>query len=284
MSDGTDPRPSPVPSMTDEIMAELSLPDLAERLGTDQDTARRAVESVLPTLLAGVTNEATDPQRSAALARAVREDHDPAVLEAADPVAHVDADEGDRIVQHVFGDRRDDVETRLQGATGVDSSLLARLLPMLAPLVLAWLSKKMLGAAGAGSRDTGGGGLGEVLGEVLGGAAGRSPGGADAPSGSGGGLGDVLGDVLGGGLGDVLGGALGGGSGSGSSSGTSSGGGLGGMLGEVLGGGRDDAASTPSGGGGGGLGDVLGQLGGRAGGGGGLDDLLGSILGGGRTR
>lgn len=212
MTDATDPQPPAASSgsMTDEIMAQLSLPDLAARLGTDQDTARRAAEAALPTLLAGVTTQAADPQRSPQLARAVREDHDPAVLEAVDPVAHVDPDEGDRIVQHVFGDRRGDVEARLQGATsGVDSSLMAKLLPMLAPLVMAWLSRKMLGGAagddtttGGGATTTGGGGgLGDVLGDVLGG---------------GGGLGDVLGQLGGragkdGGLDDLLGSILGGG-------------------------------------------------------------------------
>lgn len=271
------PSASPRSSMTDEILSQLSMPDLAARLGTDEATARAATEAALPTLLAGMTNQAVDPQRAPDLARAVQSDHDSAVLDTDDPVAHVDPAEGDRIVQHVFGEQRPTVESRLQAAAGTGGDdLMGKLLPMLAPLVMAWLSRKMMGGGTGGGATGGGGGLGDILGDVLGGAAGGASGGAGS-GGSGGGLGDILGDVLGGGSADA------GGSGSSTSSG---GGGLGGMLGEVLSGGSAaesgsaTSPSTPAGRGGGGLGDVLGQLGGRAGSGGGLDDLLGSILGG----
>lgn len=250
-------------SMTDEIMSQISMPTLAGQLGTDEATAREAVEAALPTLLAGVTGEAANPRLRPRLAAAAQRDHDPALLDADDPIERVDPTDGDRIVGHVFGDQREEVEARLQGAVGDRAGgLVSRVLPMLAPLVMAWLARKM-----AGGSSSGGGGLGDILGDVLGG---RTGGGAGT-GGAGGGLGDVLGDVLGGGA-------------SGGSPGGS--GGLGDILGDVLGGGTGRAApgGSASGSASGGLGDVvgdvLGQLGGAAGSGGGLDDLLGSVLGG----
>lgn len=205
---------------TDQILSQIPIAQLASRLGTDEQTAREAAEAALPTLLAGLTNEAQDPGRADGLATAVQRDHDPATLEAEDPLDRVDADEGDRIVSHLFGNDRADVEQRVSSAVGGQAGgLVQRVLPLLAPLVMSWLAGKMRGGSTAR-----GGGIGDLLGGVL----------------SGGGRGGASG----GGLGDLLGGALGGG--------------------------------------GGGLGDVLGQLGGKAGGGGGLDDLLGSILGSGR--
>lgn len=219
-------------SATDEILSQVSMSRLAERLGTDEATARRAAEAALPTLVAGLTGEANDPARSTQLAGAARRDHDPALLAADDPVAEVDEGDGDKIVDHVLGQRRPQVESQLQGFLGDSSgSLVSRVLPLLAPLVMSWLSGKMTG----GGRSSGGG-LGDVLGGILGG---DTSGGAS----SGGGLGDILGGMFGGG------------------SEGSSGGGLGGILGELGG-----QAGT-----GAGLDDLLGSLiGGRADSGGSL--------------
>lgn len=206
---------------TEQILSQLPLSQLAARLGTDEATAREAAEAALPTLLAGLTNEAGDPRRSGALASAVTRDHDPATLEADDPLSRVDPAEGDRIVSHLFGGDRAQVESQVQQALGGTSgSLVRKVLPLLAPLVMSWLAGKM----GGGRRS--GGGLGDILGDVLGGAASGRTGG--------GGLGDILNDVLGGaasggsggGLADILG-QLGGKAGGG--------GGLDDLLGSILG-------------------------------------------------
>lgn len=213
---------------TEQILSQIPIARLAAQLGTDEQTAQEAAEVALPTLLAGLTNEAQDPRRAPALAAAVQRDHDPATLAADDPLAAVDPDEGNRIVSHLFGADRGEVEARMQGAVGgASGSLVSRMLPLLAPLVMSWLAGKV---RDGGSGRSGGGGLGDILGDVLGGAVS----GGRAGSGGGG-----LGDLLGG----VLGGAAGGGRGG-------SGGGLGDILGQL--GGRA--------GGGGGLDDLLGSI------------------------
>ncbi|MEE8600727.1 DUF937 domain-containing protein [Euzebya tangerina] len=229
---------------SEEILSNVSISRLAQRLGTDEATAREAAEAALPTLLAGMTRQARDPQQRQGLATAVQRDHDPAVLEHDDPLDRVDAADGQKILGHVFGDDRGRVENELQGFLGGSGGgLMSKVLPMLAPLVMSYLAGKMFEGGGGQPRpaEGGGGGLGDILGSVLGG----GPSGGDGrPGGSTGGRNAEIGDILG----DVFGGSRS----------------------------REESSS----GGGGGLGDILGQLGGKAGGGGGLDDLLGSILGG----
>jgi hypothetical protein len=169
------------------------------------------------------------------------ESHDPSVLGSG--LDQIDTQDGQRIVQNVFGEQTPDVMARLGGATpGEGSSLIQKLLPIIAPIVMAYLAKKLQGAAGSTSApatDDPMGGLGGMLGGT----------------GGSGGLGDVLGSVLGGG---AAGGAAG-----------SQGGGIGDILGQVLGGagGAQTQPGTPAGQGG--LGDLLGGV-------------LGGLLGGGK--
>ncbi|MGD9530414.1 DUF937 domain-containing protein [Pseudonocardia sp.] len=199
-------------SAVDEILSQIPMTQLAGRLGVDAGTAEQAVRQALPALLGGIQANTDDPGGAASFARAVSS-HDPALVDGGVDLDQVDETDGDKIVGHVFGARRDDV-VRALGAPGADAEgldapaassggaiptdLIAKLLPILAPIVMAWLAKKLGGgAADAGGAQAGSGGLGGVLGDLLGGVLGGS--GGSGGSGGGPDLGSILGDLLGGG-------------------------------------------------------------------------------------
>lgn len=216
-------------SAVDEILSEIPINQLAGQLGVDAETAEQASRQALPALLGGIQANTDDPGGAASFARAVQQ-HDGSLVDGGVNLNQVDTQDGNKIVNHVFGPNRDQVVHTL-GGLGGGQDLIAKLLPILAPIVMAWLAKKLSGAAagagaggGAGAGAGGGGDLGSVLGGALGGGAGGA-------GGAGGGLGDLLGPILG----SVLGGAA-----AGSGSGTTRGGGdpLGDLLGGLLGGGR----------------------------------------------
>ena len=201
----------------DEIMADIPIGDIAAKLGVDEATARKAVDDALPALLAGMGANATDPAGAASLERAVVK-HDPKLVEGGVNLADVDEDDGRKIVKNVFGNNTDQVVTALDKKEG-GGNLIGQLLPILAPIVMAFLakqfSKKSEGGGAAAAPADSGGGIGDILGGLLGG------GGGGAGGSGGRGLGDILGGLLGGGsggsggsgggLGDLLGGLLGGG-------------------------------------------------------------------------
>lgn len=121
----------------------------------------------------------------------------------------VDVDDGQKIVHNVFGDNTDAVVNQFSGM-GFSSGLVGKLLPMLAPFVLGWLSKNIFGTGRQAQpaqteQSSGGGGLGDLLGGIFGG--GQKEAVAPAPtqqtqsSGLPGGINinDILGDMLGGG-------------------------------------------------------------------------------------
>ena len=230
-------------SEIEEILSQVPMDQVAAVLGVDRSEAEEVTRTAIPALLGGMQANAADPDGAASLMNAV-EQHDTTALGA--DLDQIDTQDGERIVHNVFGEQTPDVMARLGGATpGEGSSLIQKVLPIIAPIVMAYLAKKLQGATGGGTAaaaDDPMGGLGGMLGGA---------GGAGA-----GGLGDVLGSVLG------RGGATG-------RAGSAQGGGIRDILGQVLGGagGAQTQPGTPTGQGG--IGDLLGGV-------------LGGLLGGGK--
>lgn len=182
--------------MTDlnDLLAEIPVDQIADRLGVDHATADSAVRAALPALVGGMHANAQHPDGAASLAGAL-DQHDPGLAEGGADLDQVDPEDGQRIVQHVFGGNTEPVADRLGGSAGVSKELIAKVLPLLAPIVMSYLAKRFGGSSGGAAQ--GGGGLTDILGSLLGGS-GAS--GSSASSAGGIDLGKVLG-----GLGGLLG-------------------------------------------------------------------------------
>ncbi len=217
----------------DEILDQVPIDQLAGQLGVGSDEVRQAAEHALPALLGGLQANASDPAGADSLLAALS-DHQGAVNSLGD----IDEQDGRAIVGNIFGGNTDQVVSQLGGLGGTSGSLVQKLLPILAPIVMSWLANKMgqggLGGmlgGGSGSTGTAGAGTGAGstdAGPLFPGGAGADSGPVQAPgsatptgaaAGGGGPLQDILGQVLGGGAGssggsggagDILGGLLGG--------------------------------------------------------------------------
>lgn len=191
----------------DDLLSQIPVAQIAERLDVDQQTAETAVRAALPTLVGGLDANAQDPAGAASLLSAVN-NHSSRLVDGGVNVAEVDTADGDKIVSNVFGANKDQVISTLGGVNGGGGNdLVAKLLPILAPIVLSYIAKQLTGGGQGATTSTAStptqGGLGDLLGGLLGSATSGS-------GGAGGALGDVLGSVLGGGAGGGLGGLLGG--------------------------------------------------------------------------
>lgn len=192
----------------DEILKQVPIGDIAQKLGVSEDVARQAVQEGGAALLGGLAKNAETPEGSAAIEAALAK-HDG--FSGAASLDDVDEADGQKIVSHVFGGNADQVAQTLtndQKTAGID---FGKLLPILAPIVMGLIANGQKGAS------NGGGGLGEILGGLLGGGQQQQ-----GQASGGGGLGDILGG---------LGGLLGGGGNSGSGGGIDIGGLIGGLLG-----------------------------------------------------
>lgn len=186
----------------DDLLSQVPIGQIADKLGVDQATATNAVKAALPTLLGGLQANANKPEGAASLTDALGNHGGLVEGDGAVDIDKVDVSDGTKIVDNVFGDEKNTVISALgatEGAGGND--LIAKVMPMLAPIVLAFLAKQMSGGAQGQSGGGAGGALGDVLGGLLGG--------SSKSGGIGGAIGEALAKNAGGALGNVLGGLFG---------------------------------------------------------------------------
>lgn len=195
----------------DDLINQIPVADIASKLGADQGEVSRAIATLVPTLLGTLQeNVQADDIDSSNLESAVVAEGQSDLLDGGVNVDQLDENQGNQMIASLFGGNdTNQVASALAGGGAGGGDLIKRLLPMLAPIVLAYVGKQFAQKnSGAQAQAGGAGGIGDVLGAILGGAAGGGGGGNNA-------LGGILGSVLGGGnnnaLGSILGGLLRGG-------------------------------------------------------------------------
>ncbi|MBS4102670.1 DUF937 domain-containing protein [Tsukamurella paurometabola] len=164
----------------DDLIKSIPLADIAAQLGVSEEVASEAVNQTVPTLLAGLQAQDTT-EAPADLAQAA------------------DNGDGQQIVSSLFGEKTDDVAAAAAAplSSGVTDGLVKQLLPILAPIVISFVMKKLTSGgtaapqeqAPAPQQQSGGDVLGSILGNMLGG--GNQQAGGNA-------AGNVLGSILGG--------------------------------------------------------------------------------------
>ncbi|WP_349268412.1 hypothetical protein MPNTM1_03201 [Mycolicibacterium parafortuitum] len=195
----------------DELYAQIPTQQIAQRLGADENEVSSAVKTLLPVLVGGLQHNAADPGAAAGIAAAADNHAASGLLDGGVDVDQVDETDGSKAITKIFGGNdTGQVASALSGGGAGNSELINKLLPILAPIVLAYIGRKLSGGQSAPSGQSGGG-LGDILGGILGGG---NSGGQGAGGGGDNPLGSILGSVLGGDkggpLGDILGGLLGG--------------------------------------------------------------------------
>ena len=169
-------------SLTDDLMSQLQgapLQKIAAQLGTDPQQAAGAVGAALPLLMGALGRNASQPQGAEALLGALQRNHAGAagggaasdlggLLGAVLGGGGGKAADGAGILGHVLGARQDTAAQQLGAATGLGGDRAGQLMKILAPIVMAFLAKRMLGGGGTAGAASGGGITAEVLGAVLG--------------------------------------------------------------------------------------------------------------------
>lgn len=158
-------------TLTDDLFSQLSGPALqqiSQQLGAGQAQTAGAVAAALPMILGAMGRNASQPQGAEALFGALGNDH-ASGGGIADILGAVLGGEQSRQTDglgqlgHIFGGQLPRAEAGLGQATGLGNDKAQMLLKILAPIVMAYLAKRMFGGdrqQAASPRD-----LGNILGQ-----------------------------------------------------------------------------------------------------------------------
>ena len=152
--------------LTNDLLGQLQgqpLADISHQLGLSPSQTEGAVSAALPLLLGALGRNASQPQGAEALFGALQRDH--AGLDIGSVLGSVlgGGGQGGSILGHVLGSRQQNAAQGLGAATGLGQGQASSLLQMLAPLVMAYLAKRMFAGGGDGA-----GASPQQLGDVLG--------------------------------------------------------------------------------------------------------------------
>ena len=115
---------------------------ISQQIGADEETTANAVSTAIPMLVGGLARNVQSPEGASSLLGALDRDHDGSVLDdVAGFLGRGGGLGGESILSHVFGDSQRNVEAGISQASGLNLSQVARLLPLLAPLVMGALGR-----------------------------------------------------------------------------------------------------------------------------------------------
>ena len=157
-----------------DILAQMGgVSSIAQQLDLDEGQAQRGAEALLPALLGGFKKQVqSQPNALDSMGSLLGQLGSSDVLNNVFAKLTGSADTGNDILGQVFGSKdvsRTVVDSAAQ-STGLNVEQLKKMLPMLATMVAAFMTKQGLGGAADSEASTLGGGLGGLLGGLLGGA------------------------------------------------------------------------------------------------------------------
>lgn len=168
-------------ALTNDLLAQLEgapLQQISRQLGIDQGQAAGAVSAALPLLMGALGKNASQPQGAEALLGALQRDHAGSggdlggLLGMVLGGAQSRQTDGAGVLGHIFGGQQARAEQSLGAATGLGGNRAGQLMKILAPIVMAYLAKRMFSgneSGGGQSMDLGGGNpTADILGAVLG--------------------------------------------------------------------------------------------------------------------
>jgi hypothetical protein len=151
-------------------MGEIIAQGIGSQLGTDSSKAQSAMSLAIPMLMGALKKNASDPDKASGLFEALMNKHDGSILEQASDIfggGFVNDDvvqDGEKILGHVFGEKKETVAVALSRKAGLDAGSAMEILKMAAPVVMGMLGKQARQSNVSSPMD-----LTSIIGNMLGG-------------------------------------------------------------------------------------------------------------------
>lgn len=132
--------------MTALLMEALSgdtVQQMSNAIGADERSTKTAVTAALPFMLGALTKNTSSASGAEGLLGALDRDHDGSILDdVAGMLGGAASSSGGGILGHMFGNSLGGVEKNIGKASGLDMASVAKLMAMLAPIVMGVLGRQ----------------------------------------------------------------------------------------------------------------------------------------------
>ncbi|MCG2591693.1 DUF937 domain-containing protein [Ramlibacter sp. XY19] len=157
--------------ITDLLAQTGGLESIARELGVDTQQAQTGAAALLPAILGGLQKQGQGGSGLGGLGDLLGRLGGGGLMDQVLAPEPTDVSQGNQVLGQIFGskDVSREVAQEAAGHTGLDPSLLKKMLPLLAMLATGYLAKQGGEAMRSGGGLGGLGGLGNVLGGLLGG-------------------------------------------------------------------------------------------------------------------
>lgn len=163
-----------------DILARMGgLESMARELGVSESQAASGAEALVPAILGGFKKQAqSQPRGIEGLGGLLGQLGGGGLLDQVLGPQPTDVSSGNEVLGQIFGskDVSRAVAQNAASQSGIDPSLLKKMLPMLAMLITGYMAKQRDAGAAAQELSQEGGGLGGLLGGLLGGKGAAAPG------------------------------------------------------------------------------------------------------------
>ena len=144
-----------------------TIDQLSKNFGLDESQTRSAVKELIPALSRGLQNNSSSEPGMNDLLEALRTgEHSRYMDQPTSLGANTTTKDGNDILGHIFGSKEvsREVASRASSKTGISSSLLKKMLPVLASVAMGTLGKSLLGGSSrSNNRSASSGILGSLL-------------------------------------------------------------------------------------------------------------------------
>ncbi len=150
-------------------MGQMIIQGASAQLGQDSNKTQSAIQSAIPMLMGALKKNASNPDSAAGLLNALQK-HDGSILDNVMDIfggGNVNEDvieDGDKILGHVLGEKKEVVATAIAKQNGLDMGSALNILKMAAPIVMGMLGKQTRNTQVSNPTD-----LTNIIGNMIGG-------------------------------------------------------------------------------------------------------------------
>ncbi len=130
-------------------MAQMLIDGASAQLGQDTTKTQSAMGAAIPMLMGALKKQAANPDSAAGLFNALQNKHDGSLLDnvmdvfGGGNVNQEVVEDGDKILGHVLGEKKEVVAAAISKQNGIDMSSAMDILKMAAPVVMGMLGKQV---------------------------------------------------------------------------------------------------------------------------------------------